>query len=348
MKKNLLSTALAAALAVSLAGCAGGAPASAGSSAAGSPASAAQSSAPAEKQKITFVLDWTPNTNHTGLYVAQAKGYFAEQGLDVELIQPPEDGATALVGSGKAQFGIDAQDSVAPAFQSKTAVPVTVVAALLQHNTSGIISLKSKGITSPKKLEGRTYATWDMPVEKSIIKSVMTKDGGDYAKLKMVPSTVTDVIAALKTNIDAVWIYYAWDGIACKVKGVETNYFQFRDIDPVFDYYTPVITANNDFLKKNPETAKKILAAVKKGYEYAVANPDESADILCKANPELDKAIVRESQKWISGQYKAEVSRWGYIDPKRWNAFYQWLDDNKLVDEKIPADTGFSNDYLPQ
>ncbi|NLJ31334.1 MAG: ABC transporter substrate-binding protein [Clostridiales bacterium] len=343
MKKKWISAALAAVLAVSLAGCAGNAAAaSSGTS------QAAQSSASAAKEKITFVLDWTPNTNHTGLYVAQSKGYFAAQGLDVELVQPPEDGATALVGSGKAQLGIDFQDSLAPAFQSKTAVPVTAVAAVLQHNTSGIISRKSKGITSPKKLEGKTYATWDLPVEKAIIKSVMTKDGGDFSKLKMAPTTVTDVVAALKTNIDAVWIFYAWDGIACKVKGLETNYFQFKDIDPVFDYYTPVIIANNSFLKNKPETAKKFLAAAKQGYEYAIAHPQEAADILCKASPELDKQIVLESQKWIGGQYKAEASRWGYIDPKRWNAFYQWLDDNKLVTESIPAGTGFSDDYLPQ
>lgn len=342
MKKRMISAGLAAVLAVSLAGCAGSPAASSAAS------QAAQSSAPAEKEKITVVLDWTPNTNHTGLYVAQEKGYFAEQGLDVELIQPPEGGATALVGSGKAQFGVDFQDSLAPAFQSATAVPVTAVAAILQHNTSGIVSLKSSGITSPKKLEGKTYATWDMPVEKAIIKQVMTKDGGSFSKLKMVPSTVTDVVAALKTNVDAVWIFYAWDGIATKVKGVDTNYFQFKDIDPVFDYYTPVLIANNDFLKNKPETAKKFLAAAKKGYEYAVSNPEDAANILCKASPELDKTIVLESQKWIASQYKSEVSRWGYIDAKRWNAFYQWLNDNKLVTEKIPAGTGFSDDYLPQ
>lgn len=346
MKKRMISAGLAAVLAVSLAGCTGSPAASLTAQSAAS--QAAQSSAPAEKEKITVVLDWTPNTNHTGLYVAQEKRYFAEQGLDVELIQPPEDGATALVGSGKAQFGVDFQDSLAPAFQSATAVPVTAVAAILQHNTSGIVSLKSNGITSPKKLEGKTYATWDMPVEKAIMKQVMTKDGGSFSKLKMVPSTVTDVVAALKTNIDAVWIFYAWDGIAAKVKGLDTNYFQFKDIDPVFDYYTPVLIANNDFLKNKPETAKKFLAAAKKGYEYAISNPEDAANILCKASPELDKAIVLESQKWIAGQYKSEVSRWGYIDAKRWNAFYQWLDDNKLITEKIPAGTGFSDDYLPQ
>ena len=96
-----------------------------------------------ELEKITFVLDWTPNTNHTGLYVAEEKGYFEDAGVDVEIVQPPEDGASALVASGKAQFGIDFQDSIAPAFASDDPLPVTAVATLIQHNTSGIISRNS-------------------------------------------------------------------------------------------------------------------------------------------------------------------------------------------------------------
>ena len=70
-----------------------------------------------DKNTITIVLDWTPNTNHTGIFVAQAKGFFEEAGLNVEVVQPPEDGAVTLVASGKAQFGVSFQDSLAPAFR---------------------------------------------------------------------------------------------------------------------------------------------------------------------------------------------------------------------------------------
>lgn len=346
--KKIFAAVLAAAVVVSAAGCSPAAPAASSAAPSKAETGSAAQSAPAEKETVNFVLDWTPNTNHTGIYVAQDQGYFADEGLTVNIVQPPEDGATALVGSGKADFGIDFQDSLAPAFNTATAVPVTAVAALIQHNTSGIITLKSKGVTSPKKLEGKTYATWDLPVEKAIMKHVMEADGGDFSKLKMVPSTVQDVVAALKTNIDAVWIFYAQEGIAAKVKGLETNYFEFKDIDSVFDYYTPVLIANNDYLKNKPETAKKFLSAVKKGYEYAIAHPEDAAKILCKADPAMDKDIALQGQLWLADKYKAEVPRWGYIDQKRWDAFYQWLYDQKLIDEKIPAGAGFSNDYLPQ
>ena len=126
-------------------------------------------------EKVTFVLDWTPNTNHTGIYVAQEKGYFEAAGIGVEIVQPPEDGAEVLVASGKAQFGVSFQDSMAPALVGDNALPITAVAAVIQHNTSGIISRKGEGMDTPKGMEGHTYATWNGPIELATLKQVVEK-----------------------------------------------------------------------------------------------------------------------------------------------------------------------------
>ncbi len=300
-----------------------------------------------ETEKITFVLDWTPNTNHTGLYVAEEKGYFEEAGIEVEIVQPPEDGAEALVASGKAQFGVSFQDTLAPAFATDSPLPITAVATLIQHNTSGIISRKGEGMDTPKGMEGHKYATWDAPIEKAMIQNVVEKDGGDFSKVELIPSTVTDEYSALKSKqVDAIWVYYAWAGIATQVKGLQTDYFAFKDINPVFDYYTPVVIANNSYLQQHKDTTKAFLNALKKGYEDAIANPQEAGEILLKYAPELDKDIVLESQKWLADQYKAEVEQWGYIDASRWNAFYNWLSEHGLTEQAIPENTGFTNDYL--
>ena len=307
------------------------------------------SAADNETEKITFVLDWTPNTNHTGLYVAESLGYFEDQGLEVEIVQPPEGGADALVASGRAQFGVSFQDSMAPGVAGDNALPTTAVAALIQHNTSGIISRKGEGMDTPKGMEGKKYATWDGPIEVAMIQNVVEQDGGDFSKVEMIPSTVTDEVSALESgSVDAIWIFYAWAGVKFELTGAETDYFAFKDINPVFDYYTPVVIANNEFLEEEPETAKKFLTALRDGYEYAIENPQEAADILCEAAPELDPELVLASQEYLKDQYKAEVSQWGYIDPERWNAFYQWLNENGLTEAEIPENAGFSNDYLPE
>lgn len=333
MKKKIVAVLTAGCMALSLAACGSG----------------ETSQGENEKEKITFVLDWTPNTNHTGLYVAQEKGYFEDEGLEVEIVQPPEDGADALVASGKAQFGISFQDTMAPGVVGEDALPTTAVAAVVQHNTSGIISRKGEGMDTPKGLEGKKYATWDAPIEKAMMENVVEADGGDFSKVELIPSTVTDEVSALESkSVDAIWIFYAWAGVATEVAGLETDYFAFKDINPAFDYYTPVIIGNNEFLEKEPETAKKFLSAVKKGYEDAIEDPDGAAEILCEAAPELDQELVKASQEYLKDQYIADADRWGYIDPDHWNLFYNWLNENGLTENEIPENTGFSNEYLPE
>lgn len=336
--KKFMAVMLSACMAFSLCAC-------------GNTATERNSDATAEKstknsKKITMVLDWTPNTNHTGIYVAQEKGYFKEAGLDVSVIQPPDDGATDLVASGGAEFGIDFQDTLAAAFSSDSPLPVTAVAAILQHNTSGLISLKKKGIDSPGKLEGHSYATWDSSIEQAVLKNVVEKDGGDFSRVKLISTYVEDIVAALHADIESVWIYYGWDGVKCDMEGLSTNFLPFADMNPTFDYYSPVIIGNNDYMKKNPDTTKAFLSAVKKGYEYAAGNPSDAADILLKAVPELDEKLVQKSQEYLSKQYIADAAQWGEIDANRWNGFYQWLNENKLVDNALDENAGFTMDYL--
>ena len=245
MKKKILALLLTAAMVLSLCAC-------------GTKKEASKKESSKEKlTDITMVLDWTPNTNHTGLYVAKEKGYFKDAGLNVSIIQPPDNGATDLVASGGAEFGVDFQDTLVAAFASDSPLPVTAVGAILQHNTSGLISLKKSGIDSPAKLEKHMYATWDSPIEQAILKNVMAADGGDFSKVNLVSTSVENIVASLNADIDCVWIYYGWDGIKCKQEGLDTNYLPFREMNKTFDYYSPVIIANNEFLKKERNISRR-------------------------------------------------------------------------------------------
>lgn len=103
----------------------------------------------AENKKIIFCLDWTPNTNHTGIYAAEALGYYREEGIDVAIVQPPENGAVLMCAAGQAQFAIDAQDTMAAMLDLDEPLGVTAVATILQHNTSGILSRKGMASHPP-------------------------------------------------------------------------------------------------------------------------------------------------------------------------------------------------------
>ena len=296
---------------------------------------------------IRVVLDWTPNTNHSGLYAAMDKGWFAEEGLTVEIIQPPEDGALVLLGSGSAEFGIDFQETMGPAIaKERDAMPVMAVAAIISRNTSGIMSLESSGISRPRDLMGKRFASWETPLVTAIVRELVENDGGDFGKVTMIPNFATDAFSALKTDIDAIWVYYAWDGIAAEVNGIGVNYIDLGSRDSRFDFYTPVIAVNTGWLAGNQERARKFLGAAARGYRFAAGNPAEAGEILLKYAPELDRKLVMRSQEYLAPRYQGDAPRWGQIDPERWGGFYRWMFEKGLLEKDIGAG-GFTNDYLP-
>lgn len=295
---------------------------------------------------VTVVLDWTPNTNHTGLYVAKEKGYFKDEGLDVDIIQPGEAGADQLVAAGKAQFGISAQESITEA--RIQGVPIVSIAAIIQHNTSGFASPKEKNITSPKDFENKTYGGWGAPVEKAVLDSLMKKEHADVEKTKIINMGETDFFTAVKRDIDFAWIYYGWTGVEAELRGEKINMVYLTDYSNKLDYYTPVLTTNEKMIEKDPETIKHFLAAASKGYTYAIDHPDDAADLLIKAVPDLDPKLVKASQKWLSPKYQDDAARWGEQKQEIWENYASWMYDNHLLDKKLDSKKAFTNQYLPK
>ena len=314
-------------------------------------AAASASAEAAPLKTIVFCLEWTPNTNHTGVYAAQALGYYREAGLDVKIVQPPENGATLMCAAGQAQFAVDGQDTLAASLDLEHPLGVTAVAAILQHNTSGILSRAGDGITSAGGMEGRVYATWESPVELAMLRYCMEKENADFDKVKLIPNNITDEPAALAAHqTDAVWVFYGWSGINAELSGVACDYWDFASLSADLDYYTPMIVANNDFLASEPDTARAFLAATAKGYRYAAEHPREAADMLIEGDTTGSltdsRDLVYASQEWLADKYIADAPAWGYISPERWDAFYGWLYANQLSVRDLRG-TGFSNDYLP-
>ena len=306
-----------------------------------------------EMTDITFCLDWTPNTNHTGVYAAAALGYYEEAGLNVQIVQPPENGAVLMCASGQAQFAVDAQDTMAAALDKDEPLAVTAVAGIVSHNTSGILSREGDGIDTPAGMEGRTYATWDSPIELAMLRFVMEQEGADFDKVTLIPNEITDEPAALAAHqTDAVWVFYGWSGINAQIEEVPCDYWAFGDISPELDYYTPVLIASNEFLESNPEEAKAFMEATAKGYAYAIEHPTEAADMLIAGDTtgslNGSEELVYASQEYLSGAYAPDAgTAWGYIDPERWDAFYGWLYENGLTTHDLRGQ-GYTNEYLPE
>ena len=302
----------------------------------------------ANLKKVTLVLDYTPNTNHTGIYVAKEKGYYKEQGLDVQIEQPSDGDAATLVATGKADFGISYQEDVTYALtREKDPLPITAIAAIIQHNTSGFASPVSKNIKTPKDFEGKTYGGWGSPSEQAILKLAMEKYGADFNKLKRVDIGQDDFFAATKKNIDFAWIFYGWDGIKAKELNEQINYIPVRDIDPALDYYTPLIITNNKLIKNDPDLVKKFMKATSMGYNYSIKHPDEAGKILLKAVPELDKNLVIPSQEFLATQYQADASKWGLMKASVWENYAKFMKKNGLIKKDLNVKEAFTNEFLP-
>ncbi|MGI8314741.1 ABC transporter substrate-binding protein [Halobacillus mangrovi] len=308
-------------------------------------ASSESSSEQKETKDIKLVLDWTPNTNHTGLYVAKAEGYFEKEGLNVEIMLPGEAGADQLVASGKADFGISAQETLTEA--RVQGIPIVSIGAIIQHNTSGFASPKEKNITSPADYEGKTYGGWGAPVEKAVLSSLMQKENANVEEVEIVNMGNSDFFTAVERDIDFAWIYYGWTGVEAELRGEELNMQYLTDYSDKLDYYTPVLTANEKTINNDPETVEAFMAAVSKGYEYAIDQPEKAADILIEAVPDLDPELVKASQKWLSPKYQDDAKQWGIQDLEVWENYAAWMYSHDLLDKKLEAEKAFTNEFLP-
>jgi len=297
-------------------------------------------------EKIIFTLDWTPNTNHTGIYVAKDKGFFKEEGLDVDIIQPGQSTADQLVASGKAEFGIGYQEGITLA--RLQGLPLVSIAAVIQHNTSAFAWPTAKNIKTPKDFEGKKYAGWGSPIEEATLKALMDKYSGDIKKVEILTTGAADFFATTEKDADFAWIFYAWDGIASKIKNKPINYIMLKDEDKALDYYTPVIMTNEKMIAEKSDLVKKFMKAVAKGYDYAAQNPDDAANILLSNAPELDKNLVTESQKWLSPKYKDDAKVWGVQKKEVWEGYTKWLFDKKLIEKMLDVDKAFTNNFLPE
>ncbi|KOO49648.1 ABC transporter substrate-binding protein [Viridibacillus arvi] len=297
-------------------------------------------------KKVTVVLDWTPNTNHTGLYVAKEQGFFKEQGLDVEIIQPGETGADQLVASGKAEFGITAQESITQA--RVQGVPLVSIAAIIQHNTSGFASPIDKNIKSPKDFEGKTYGGWGSPIEKAVLDSLMKIENADNKKLDIINAGDADFFTMVKKDVDFAWIYYAWTGVEAELRGEKINMLYLTDYSDKLDYYTPVLTTNEKMIQSNPDTVKAFTKATSQGYEFAIKDPEAAADILLKAAPELDAELVKKSQQWLADKYQDDAKQWGEQKLEVWENYANWMSDNNVLEGKFDPENAFTNEFLPQ
>lgn len=271
--------------------------------------------------RVSVALDWTPNTNHIGLFVARDKGFYKEAGIDVEILPYTDTSAGTLVANHVADFGI--LGSIALLTQRTAGADLVATYAIVQTETGRLVFKGGRSdITRPKDLDGKTYGGFGSAWENALISSIIRHDGG---KGEFETITLgTSAYQALENGaVDFTLEVYTWEGVKAELEGLKQGAFRYADFG-VPDEHTTLIASSRKFLDANPKEAAAFLKATRKGYQFAIENPDEAADLLIAANKDAltDRALIRASLKaLIEGNYLSSPEGViGTIDPAKFEA----------------------------
>ena len=302
-------------------------------------------------EDVTLMLDWVPNVNHVGLYVARDRGFFEDEGLRVRIIEPGEVFAAGAVTAGRADYGVEFQENVT--LLRADGIPVVSIAALLQTNTSGFATRAQDGITSASQFAGLTYGTFQSPFEEPTLNAIVSCAGGSPAGIRYVPAG-NDLLAMLQQRqADLVWIFYGTQGFQAERVGIEIDFFPLNEYtDCLPDYYTPILIASDATLENHPDRTRRLLRALANAHEYVIANPSSAAQTLAAAVPELDAGELERSVPWLAQYMRADSAGvaapvWGHQRAEVWSDYADWMRSVGLLDADAGIDGAFTNAFLP-
>ncbi|AIE59885.1 ABC transporter substrate-binding protein [Bacillus methanolicus] len=296
-------------------------------------------------QKVSLMLDWYPNAVHSFLFAAKEKGYFKEQGLDVDIKMPADtNDPLKLVAANQIDMAISYQPEVVIARGEN--IPVQSFAAIVRHPLNQLMAPADGPIQSPKDLAGKTVGYPTIPLDEAIIHTMVKSDGGNPQKVKMV-DVGWDLIPAIATHKTDAIIggYINHEKILLEKEGHPIKAFNPTEYG-VPDYYELVLVASEKAIKENPKLYKKFMAAASKGQKYVQDHPKEGLSILMKHQEKtspLDKDVETKSLQILLPLMDAKDHSFGYQDEATWEKVAQWLYDNKVVKTKVNAKDAFIN-----
>lgn len=293
--------------------------------------------AAAEGTKVSLALDWYPNANHAGIYMALANGHFEAANITPDVFVPA-DATTVLqtVGAGRDTFGISYQNDVLVAREN--GVPIQSIAAITQHPLNSLMVLESSDIQSPADLKGKTVAMVGVPTDEAYLSTI----------LKSVDLTMDDVEtinvgydllpALFSGHADAlIGVYWTHETILAEQEGYPVRYFRIEEFG-VPDYYELVIVAGEKTIAEQPDVVSAFLGALRQGYTDAAADPAAALEQLKAASPDMEEEVERQGLELLQPVWTSDGTvEWGTQTAERWDAFTSWAQENGLLDESVVA-----------
>ena len=299
-----------------------------------------------ETASVKLALDWYPNANHLGLFIAQQKGYFEEENLEVTMYTP-SDPSTVLqtVGAGQDDFGMSYQPDVLLA--RNEGVPVVSILGVVQHPLNSLMTLESSGITRPGQLAGKKVGYPGIPTNEPLLETMLKADGLnglEDIELVNIGWSISESLISEKVD-GVVGAYWTHESINMENIGYPVNVMRMEEWG-VPDYYELVLVTSESYLEKNQDVAERFIRAIKRGFEEAISDPQAGVDVLVAKNPgEIDEDIDRPGADLLVPMWQLPSGGgFGTQEPARWNSFVQWMKDNDMLGQSLDASAAYRAD----
>ena len=295
--------------------------------------------------EVKLALDWYPNANHIGLYLAEENGYFEDENLKVT-IYTPSDPSTVLqtVASGADDFGMNYQPDVLIA--RSEGVPVVSVLGMVQHPLNSMMALQSSGNESPKDLKGKKVGYPGIPWNEDALNTMLQSDGlSGIDDVELVNVGWELGSSLISETVDAIiGAYFTHESIVLENEGHPVNVMRMEEWG-VPDYYELVMVTSEDYLSKNPDIVERFTRAVSKGYTDAISDPQSGVDVLKKHAPEIDESVDRPGADLLQDLWKGKGGNFGTQEEIKWVSFAEWMKKRGIINEDIDPKIAFTDKY---
>lgn len=296
-------------------------------------------------EELSIMLDWYPNAVHSAIYVAQEKGYFKDEGLNVNIEMPADtNDPLKLAATGKVDLALSYQTQTV--ISRAEGIPVVSVATLVRHPLDVIMFKKETGIKTPKDLEGKSVGYPSTSISEALVETMMKHDGGDFNKVRMtdvgwdlIPSVATDKVDAM------IGGYINHEYLLLNKEGYNMETMKLTDYG-VPDNYELVLVTGEKTLAKKKAAIKKFWRAVTKGQEAVKKNPDQGLQILLSHENDsfpLDKDVETKSLETLLPLMEDSRLPFGYQEEEKWKDVADWLYKSGVIKEKINPQDAFEN-----
>lgn len=280
--------------------------------------------------QLTIALDYSPNINYIGIYMAIHQGYFQQDNININLINAASISTEQLVITNQANLGVSYSENL---LFSDTKLPLTSIYSLYTQNLSGFISRSSKNITSIKDFANKTYCGWGSEAEKKIITALAKENGVDPNSIDIV-NTDHNFIND-NGSCDIFWSYEYWSNKQATFNGIDYNYIPLSSLN--LNYYTPIIISKEN--DTNPLYSLFIKDTIK-GFNDAINDPQLAINVMHQYDQQIPDQVIIDSLEAI----KNYINPTGNQDPIIWEQLYNWAITNNLNPQSLEG--VFTNEYI--